>query len=343
MPTEACSQPPAHHVSGPMPSDAAQALHQHLATVREQQGSTVKSRSSACSASHRTAVEQPHTTASYGAVDSKRASRAAHMPQDVELNKLAEELSAEQACVDEVIKLASILWDSGILLVPNGRQQLLPASLLLRLLDRSRLAQLRNSMRMWWHKCSMQRELQQSSVLLQQELPQSGMLHAQHERAMGSHAPVASMLQLLDRGRLAQLRTSMRVWWHKCSMERELQQSGMLRASHAKAVTSDSSLASILHVLDRGRLSQLRTSMRMWWHKCSMERELQQSGVLRARHAVVVQDASVANREVLDVLHGTSDRSSVANQFDTDALLDTSARAESEPPDDDELAELLMT
>eukprot|EP00403_Amphidinium_massartii_P009208 CAMPEP_0178407810 /NCGR_PEP_ID=MMETSP0689_2-20121128/19618_1 /TAXON_ID=160604 /ORGANISM="Amphidinium massartii, Strain CS-259" /LENGTH=662 /DNA_ID=CAMNT_0020028891 /DNA_START=22 /DNA_END=2010 /DNA_ORIENTATION=+ len=187
-----------HHTPTHVSSDVAQALGQHLATVRESQDVSLSSEhhlTSARSARPPT-VEQPccHSTSAgdhhhhhhHHRHDEPHTSARGG---DLDLSKLAQELSADQACIDEVIKLASILWDSGILMVPMGRQQMLPASLLLRLLDRCRLAQLRDSLRLWWHKCSMEKELHAIGMLPSKH--SDGHHHHHHHHTSGSDSDSA--------------------------------------------------------------------------------------------------------------------------------------------------------
>lgn len=84
---------------------------------------------------------------------------------------LVEDLCNDQAKVDEVIRLATTLWDSGILALSPWQQRLLPFSILLNSVGRVCKASLREAMQCWWRRCMLLRSVQ--------ELP----LGAEEERA----------------------------------------------------------------------------------------------------------------------------------------------------------------
>ncbi|CAE8695370.1 unnamed protein product, partial [Polarella glacialis] len=70
---------------------------------------------------------------------------------------LVQSLCADQARVDEVIKLARTLWDSGALSVSARPLPLLKASLLFRLADRCHRHTLRDALQILWRRANLQR------------------------------------------------------------------------------------------------------------------------------------------------------------------------------------------
>lgn len=76
---------------------------------------------------------------------------------DSHTDAVVREVYADQARVAEVIKLASKLWDSGILSPAPRRPPLMKSCLLVRLADRFHHAALRDALQSWWRRCSLQK------------------------------------------------------------------------------------------------------------------------------------------------------------------------------------------
>mmetsp|Transcript_31806 Transcript_31806/g.74290 ORF Transcript_31806/g.74290 Transcript_31806/m.74290 type:complete len:583 (+) Transcript_31806:78-1826(+) len=359
-----------HHTPTHVSSDVAQALGQHLATVRESQDVSLSSEhhlTSARSARPPT-VEQPccHSTSAgdhhhhhhHHRHDEPHTSARGG---DLDLSKLAQELSADQACIDEVIKLASILWDSGILMVPMGRQQMLPASLLLRLLDRCRLAQLRDSLRLWWHKCSMEKELHAIGMLPSKH--SDG--HHHHHHHHSSHHSSASQRDVedfagLDTRSVASARSAASgVSRHskashaasrvsishsdgrnRLTRESPTSESGALTGGVANAfveeLASHITPTSAVHQAlpsDTPHISSRRTS--------NVEDIVEEAAARHSIEEARSRSGSYAPSGTLEVAHAAAAELMGRGSIAADAK-SASEDSDGDPPDDDELADLLM-
>lgn len=100
-------------------------------------------------------------------------------------DRVVEELYTDRARIDEVIKLASKLLESGMLTAAAPRKApILKSSLLLRLAERFHTAAMRDALQHWWRRCSLQRAVQELAI------PQ----HSSHKTA--SEVDATSGLQL---------------------------------------------------------------------------------------------------------------------------------------------------
>jgi hypothetical protein len=73
---------------------------------------------------------------------------------------LLRELSKDQQRVDEVIRLAEVLWGSGLLSVNSRRPPLLKSSLLVRLVERCYRTVLKDTMQLWWRRAALQSSME---------------------------------------------------------------------------------------------------------------------------------------------------------------------------------------
>jgi hypothetical protein len=74
--------------------------------------------------------------------------------------QLLRELSKDQQRVDEVIRLADILWGSGLLSVNTRRPPLLKSSLLVRLVERCYRTKMKDAMQLWWRHAAVKSSLE---------------------------------------------------------------------------------------------------------------------------------------------------------------------------------------
>lgn len=110
--------------------------------------------------------------------DERSASKVASLPvEDVASGKsthsaplkgetLMKELQTDQARVEEIIKLAGVLWDSGVLRVGVRRPPVLKTSLALRLAERCCRTFLREALQLWWRRSSLQKSVEELTGLV---------------------------------------------------------------------------------------------------------------------------------------------------------------------------------
>eukprot|EP00927_Polykrikos_kofoidii_P082934 TRINITY_DN8370_c0_g1_i2.p1 TRINITY_DN8370_c0_g1~~TRINITY_DN8370_c0_g1_i2.p1 ORF type:complete len:1089 (+),score=232.27 TRINITY_DN8370_c0_g1_i2:43-3267(+) len=103
---------------------------------------------------------RPLTSRVTSRMASPRTPRTVATPRTVGHNMLRQ-ICSDQARVDEIIKLARTLWDSGILVVNRRRPPLLKSSLLLRMADRCYRAALRDVVQLWWRRAAVQRSVEE--------------------------------------------------------------------------------------------------------------------------------------------------------------------------------------
>mmetsp|Transcript_66962 Transcript_66962/g.157880 ORF Transcript_66962/g.157880 Transcript_66962/m.157880 type:complete len:439 (+) Transcript_66962:55-1371(+) len=90
-------------------------------------------------------------------------------PSKHDSSDVVHSLAEDQARVDEIIKLAALLWESGSL-VHVQPMALLKASLLVRMAERCQKHVLREAVQLLWRRCSLQRSVEE--LLAQGELVQ---------------------------------------------------------------------------------------------------------------------------------------------------------------------------
>eukprot|EP00929_Paragymnodinium_shiwhaense_P062303 TRINITY_DN3110_c0_g2_i1.p1 TRINITY_DN3110_c0_g2~~TRINITY_DN3110_c0_g2_i1.p1 ORF type:complete len:859 (-),score=235.10 TRINITY_DN3110_c0_g2_i1:162-2738(-) len=71
------------------------------------------------------------------------------------------QICSDQARIDEVVRLANVLWDSGVLQVQKRRPPLLKASLLTRLADRCYYVVMRDSLQLWFRQAALRKTLEE--------------------------------------------------------------------------------------------------------------------------------------------------------------------------------------
>eukprot|EP00427_Karlodinium_veneficum_P013819 CAMPEP_0169068762 /NCGR_PEP_ID=MMETSP1015-20121227/4199_1 /TAXON_ID=342587 /ORGANISM="Karlodinium micrum, Strain CCMP2283" /LENGTH=760 /DNA_ID=CAMNT_0009127603 /DNA_START=42 /DNA_END=2324 /DNA_ORIENTATION=+ len=84
-----------------------------------------------------------------------------HRARDASTDTVLRQLYADQARIDEVIKLASKLWDSGVLAAGPRKPPILKSSLLVRLAERLYHVSMRDAWQHWWRQGSRLRAAQE--------------------------------------------------------------------------------------------------------------------------------------------------------------------------------------
>jgi len=75
------------------------------------------------------------------------------------------QLCSDQARVDEVIRLASVLLSSGVLVVNQRRPPVVKSTLLIRLAERCYHASLRDTLQLWWRRAALRRSMEEAGKL----------------------------------------------------------------------------------------------------------------------------------------------------------------------------------
>lgn len=98
----------------------------------------------------------------------------------LQAQRLLRDLAKDQTRVDEVTRLASVLWNTGLFSMNQRRMPLLKASLLFRLVDHCHRTVMRDSVQIWWRKSALMRSAEEMCA---------SKMSAEHRSTSAAHGP----------------------------------------------------------------------------------------------------------------------------------------------------------